>query len=258
MKKEHFDIKKVPGDGFLIFPLSMSRLSTSLSSEKLYGFLEFFEEKLICKCKSCDVILLYTNDLYLNSDEKAYQLREKILEQMLNHKSAFQSLLLKRNRFVPSAFHFIPWDYTLLNSLNFNSERARLNICMNNDPLFRAALSQDLQFAKREITESNIAFLIEELVVSHLLMEKEVHFSPRLSKADGWRLLCYPGDPPFSLIYLWKKNFLGNRSDMEKSHQLFARSFYNMESKILIDFNLTSIEEKYGNGFQIVKIYPDR
>lgn len=162
---------------------------------------------------------------------------------MINHKTAFESLILGGKRFFPAAFHYLPWDYALLNTQNFNSEKARLIVHAKADPLFKAALQQDLDLAEREPTEANLVFLIEELVIAHLLTEKEVKLPHCLANEDGWRLLCYPSQPPAGLVYLWKKNLLGNRNDFKKSHQLFARSFYNTEERLLIDFSLIRLEE---------------
>lgn len=236
MKKANTDIHIVPNHGFLILPLSMSRLTNALSPQKIYEFLEFFEAKLTHK--TLDVILLYTNDLYLNSEEEAISLRKKVLNQMLNHKTTLESLILKGKRFFPGAFHFLPWDYALLNAPDFNSERIKLFKASQTDPSFQAALKKDLEIAERPFTETNLHFMIEELVVSHLIIEKEIPLPHRLATEDGWRLLCYPGDPPHGLVYVWRKNLMGNRTDFPKPHQLFARSFYNMAAKILVDFSL--------------------
>ncbi len=234
MEEKYFDINSVPGDGFLIFPLSMSRLSNALVPEKIYEFLEFFLSKL--SHKSIDVVFLYTNGLYYNSEEGSYLLRTKMLNQMVNHKSALDSLILGKRDFIPGAFHFLPWDYTILNTPFFNKERTRLVHHSKNDSHFQKALQQDLDVAEMPASEANLNFLLEELVISHLLTEKEIFLPHRLATYDGWRLLCYPGNPPVSLVYLWKKNLLGNRQDFSKQHLLFASSFYNMEARVLINF----------------------
>lgn len=235
MKDKFYDIQSLPGNGFLVFPLSMSRLSNAHSPENLYNFLEFIEKKLIHK--SLDVILLYTNDLYLNTEEIAsFTLRKKILNQVINHKTAINSLILKKNRFFPSAFHYIPWDYALLNAPDFNAERARLNSYVKSDSFFQEILKYDLAAVEREVTPSNMDFLIEELVVCHLILEREIPFPHHLSAGMQWRLMCYPGRPPISLAYLWQKNYLGNNKEVPKAFQAFARSFYDTEEKVLIDF----------------------
>jgi hypothetical protein len=247
---KYFDLNTVPGNGLLIFPLSMSRLQQSLSAGKIYEFLEFFEAKLTSK--TCDVVFLYTNDLYQNSEESAFSVRKRVLNQMIDHHAAFTALVANDKRFFPGSFHFLPWDYVCINTLNLNNERARLFKHMREDPLFLAALRQDLQIAEKDENEINLHFLIEELVISHLIMEKEVAFPHRLSTEDGWSLMCYPGNPPVSLAYIWHKNLLGNRNDLPKKHHLFARSFYNMEERVLIDFKLARCEPSPSHDSQIV------
>ena len=94
-ENKFFDINKLPIDGYLIFPLSMSRLATVQSAEKCYEALEFFEKK-ITKI-SLDVIFLYTNGLYFNNNEPALEVRKRTTDQMLSHKNAIMNLILKKN-----------------------------------------------------------------------------------------------------------------------------------------------------------------
>ncbi len=241
MKKENFDISSVPKDGYLIFPLSMSRLANAQAGPVIYEFLKFFESKI--KVISLDVIFLYTNDLYLNSEDKAIEIRKKTLNQMLSHKGEFLNLLLKERKYVPQAFHFLPWDYAVLNAENFQEAKNNLVAAKNRDSNFQKFVSNDLKKAGREETEANLNFLIEEIVVTHLLTQKEIPLPHTLATSDGWRLICYPGDPIQSLIYTYKNNLLQRRGDMPEKHLLFARSFYNMDKKILIDFDITDLEE---------------
>lgn len=110
------------------------------------------------------------------------------------------------------------------------------------DDVFREFLAHDLLLAGRESSEANIVFLIEELVVSHLLTEFEVDLPKILGTGAAWRLLCYPGDPPTSLVYAWRKGLLVNRSDLPRSQEVFSHCFYNMETRVLVDFNLVDLE----------------
>ena len=241
MKKENFDISIVPKNGYLIFPLSMSRLVNAQSGPVIYEFLKFFESKI--KVISLDVIFLYTNDLYLNSDDKALEIRKKALNQMLGHNGEFLKLLLKERKYVPQAFHFLSWDYAILNAENFQEAKNNLLDAKNKDSRFQKFLLNDLKKAGREETEANINFLIEEIAVTHLLAQKEIPLPHTLATPDGWRLICYPGDPIQSLIYTYKNSLLRKRGDLSEQHLLFVRSFYNMDKKILIDFDITDLEE---------------
>ena len=239
MKKENFDISSVPKDGYLIFPLSMSRLANAQSGQAIYDFLVHFESKI--KYISIDCIFLYTNDLYLNSDDKAVDIRKRSLNQMLGHKGEFTNILLKERKYVPQAFHFLPWDYGILNADHFHEAKSALIEASKNDEHFRECLINDLKNQERENSDTNMGFLVEEIVVTHLLTQKEIPLPHTLASENGWRLICYPGDPISSLIYTYKNNLLAKKSFSSKQDNLFARSFYNMDKKILIDFDVEEV-----------------
>lgn len=241
MKKGNFDIATVPKNGYLIFPLSMSRLSNAQAPSLLYEFLKFFETKI--KVISLDVIFLYTNDLYLSVEGRAIEIRKKVLHQMINHKTEFLSILFGERKYVPSAFHFLPWDYAVLNSERFSELHASLVKAKKENKGFQEALLRDLKKAGREETDANINFLIEEIIVSHLLAQKEIPLPHTLTIPDGYRLICYPGNPLFSWVYAYQNNLVPKRTDLPEGHLLFARSFYNIDNKILIDFDSTNLED---------------
>ena len=92
--KSGFDINKIQGDGYLILPLSMSRLATGQSPEFCYSLLEEFVKKL--ETFSSDVVLLYTNGLYFNSEEVSFENRKKTTQQALNHIYVFRNLIESR------------------------------------------------------------------------------------------------------------------------------------------------------------------
>ena len=114
MRYKNKDINQLPDDGYVIFPLSMSRLQTSQKPEDCMNFLSVLDDKL--NLPTNDVIFLYTNGLYFNSEEKAMDLRKKTNNQMLAHKVALKKLINKKKIYFPSGFHFIPFDYVILNS----------------------------------------------------------------------------------------------------------------------------------------------
>lgn len=236
MQKDHFDISKVPRDGFLVFPLSMSRLANAQTPEALYEFLKFFETKITVI--SLDVIFLYTNDLYISVEDRAIEIRKKILHQMINHKTSFLGTVLKDKKYVPSAFHFLPWDYAVLNAEEFQVTRDTLLKAKEEEQGFQLALQRDLEQGKRQKTEANENFLIEEITVSHLLAQKKIPLPHTLATPDGWRLICYPGNPLASWVYTHQHNLLSKRNDLSKDHLMFSRSFYNMDRQILINLDL--------------------
>ena len=66
-----FDINKIQGDGYLVIPLSMARLSTGQSPEETYKVFHYFSKKLAIYTN--DVILLYTSGLYFNDKNITYE-----------------------------------------------------------------------------------------------------------------------------------------------------------------------------------------
>ena len=60
----------------------------------------------------------------------------------------------------------------------------------------------------RLYTEANINFLIEEIVVTHLIRQGLIDFPKTLVKNDRFRLIIYPGEYLKADIYQWKKGIL--------------------------------------------------
>jgi hypothetical protein len=82
---------------------------------------------------------------------------------MVRHRQEFASLIKERREFTPQAFHFIPWDYLILNSERFSEFLTRLFRAYHTDQGFQQAIANDL--SNRGTTEANIRFVLEELVV---------------------------------------------------------------------------------------------
>lgn len=231
--KSGFDINKIKNDGYLILPLSMSRLSTGQTPEFYYEVLENFLEKL--ETFSNDVVLLYTNGLYFNSEEISFENRKKTTQQALNHIYAFRNLIEKKKQFIPGAIHYLPIDYIIFNSPYFKEFFSILKKLETEDIVFRDLLVTDSK--DKQYTEANINFLIEEIVVAHILRQKLVELPRTLVKNDSWRLLAYPGRPLSSDIYQWKKNILPKKENGNP----YSGSQYDLNSNQLFIFDDTII-----------------
>lgn len=234
MSKTSFDINRLPPNGYLIIPLSMSRLTKDQSPKKIYEFLNSFKEKI--KEISVDVILLYTNGLYMNAESKGIDIREKTLKQMLNHKNEFYKLIVKEREFVPQAFHFLPWDYTIINGKDYEMNVSRLKNALQKNKEFQKQLRNDLKSIGKPKNKSNVNFLIEELVITHLLRNKLIPLPHTLTSSDGWRLIAYNGDVLKLDIYIYKNKILPENPRIINS-KLFTHSMYNITKKKLINFD---------------------
>ena len=230
--KTGFDINTISGDGYLILPLSMSRLAKGQTPEFCYETLHFFRDKL--QTYSSDAVLLYTNGLYFNSEEVSFENRKKTNQQIFNHVNELRNLVQKNKDFIPGAIHYLPIDYAILNSPAFKDVHATLKKLETEDETFREHLLMDTR--DREYTEANVNFLIEEIAVAHVLREKLVELPRILVKSDDWRLIAYPGEPLKSDIYQTKIGALER-----KSNNPYSGAQYNVDQKHIVIFSETEL-----------------
>lgn len=230
--KSH-DINKLPADGYLIFPLSMSRLNNGQSAEKCYKSIQYFEKKI--SSIGIDGVFLYTNGLYYNNDEPALTVRKRTNGQMLSHRNALLKLVNKNKKYVPQAMHFLPWDYIVLNCPKYDEFFQKLLKLKQTDKEFSRLLKEGLN--GREESEANINFLIEEIVVSHLIRQKMIELPKTLVKEDKFRLILYPGPFFKADLYQWKKRILPQVETKEKNTNPYYASHYDCESNIIYNFD---------------------
>lgn len=203
MKSGH-DINLIQGDGYLVIPISMARLSTGQTPEKIYEIFHYFSKKL--GTYSNDVILLYTSGLYFNEDDLSYDKRVKMNEQVLNHSNALRKFIQKRKQYMPNAFHFLPIDYVILNSKEFHQYFYILKKLEKNDKRFREAIKKDI--GKRKYTEAHVNFILEEVSVAHIIKQRLIEFPRTLVRNDIWRLIAYAGEYMKTDYYQWKNKIL--------------------------------------------------
>ncbi|MBI2411197.1 MAG: hypothetical protein HYV32_04875 [Candidatus Kerfeldbacteria bacterium] len=234
-KKTNYDINKLPADGYLVLPLSMSRLSKGKgqSPEECFEMVKYFESKV--SQVGIDMLFIYTNGLYFNNDEPALSVRKRTNAQMIDHKNALLKLLVKSKKYIPQAAHFIPWDYILLNSPQFREYYLKLIALKDTDEQFQQYLADGLNH--REPTEANYHFLIEEIVVTHLIRQKLIDFPKTLVKNDSFRLVIYPGEYLKGDLYQWKQKLLPQFQTKEENVNPYYASQYNFKKKIICHFD---------------------
>ncbi len=231
--KSGYDITRLKGDGYLVLPLSMSRLQTGQSPEACYEFIHHFTTKL--ERFGSDVVFLYTQGLYFNSEEVSFENRKKTTQQALNHVSALRNIIEKDKRYIPSAFHYLPIDYVILNSPVFAQYFSLLKERENHDEEFRNILISDSR--DKTYSEANINFLIEEIAVAHITRQGLVEFPHTLAQKDTWRLVCYPGPALGSDRYQWQQKILPQRSDNP-----YADVWYDLSSKTATVYSDTTLQ----------------
>jgi hypothetical protein len=230
--KNYFDIQRLKPNGTLILPLSMSKLHSDQSPIEIYKFLDFFSSKI--SEISIDVVFLYTNGLYFNTDENALDVRQKTNFQMIGHTRELRNMIIKNKKFIPQAFHYLPWDYVLLNATKYKELLDKLKVLKNSNEEFTKYIIADL--GSREKTEANINFLLEEITVTYLMRQNLIEFPHTLSNSSGWRLLCYPGNYIYSDVYVYQNKLLPSKIKAE-----FSNSFYNIKEKLLYNFDTINL-----------------
>ncbi|HBV58030.1 MAG TPA: hypothetical protein DEB73_02075 [Candidatus Magasanikbacteria bacterium] len=227
--KSGFDINLIEGDGYLILPISMARISAGQSPEEIYEMFHFFAKKL--KSFTNDVVLLYTNGLYFNAEDITHNQRVKSNQQIIDHSYKLRQLIEKRKEYIPNAFHFLPIDYVILNAPRFREYFYELKKQEKTDDDFRKSIKNDI--GKREYTEANVNFILEEIIVAHIMREKEIEFPRTLVRNDSWRLIAYPGAYMEADLYQWKKNWLPKKDSVNP----FVDSHYNFNEKKIYRFS---------------------
>jgi hypothetical protein len=224
--KSGFDINKLTGDGYLILSLSMSRLAHGHGQdpEQIYETLEFFTEKL--ETLSNDVVFLYTYGLYFNTDAVAFEERKKLNQQILNHSRALRNLIGKKKKFIPAAFHYMSFDYVVLNSPYFGDFFDLLKKAEKEDATFREKIAKDM--VGRDYNEANVNFILEEIAVAHILRQHLVDLPRTLVRRDIWRLIAYPGPCINGERYQWQHKILPQKDTINP----YAGGQYNLKEKI--------------------------
>ena len=227
--KSGFDINQIRGDGYLIVPLSMARLAKEQNQKNCYAILDHFIPKL--QTLSNDVIFLYTNGIYFNTEEISFENRKKTNQQMINHSIALRKLIQKSKKYVPHAFHFLPADYVILNSPQFEQFFIKLKKLEKKDKKFRDCIKKDI--GERPYSEANVNFILEEVAITHIIRQHLVDLPKTLVKNDIWRLIVYPGKYMQTDLYQWKYNLLPKPDTTNP----YAGAQYDFETKKLFVFN---------------------
>lgn len=231
------DINKLPSDGYAVFPLSMSRLHGDQSPEKCMGHLALLDKRI--SIPGNDVVFLYTNGLYFNTREPSYSVRKRTNQQMLSHRNALKRLITKKGSpYMPSAFHFLPFDYVAVNSDHFQPLYDTLKRAARSDPGFRRHLLAAL--GRREHDEANLSFMLEEIAVGHIIREHLVEFPKTLVKHDTFRLIVYPGPVFLPEVYAWQKRILPQQNPKKLGR--YYNATYDPERGTLERFDGISLE----------------
>ncbi len=235
VKNEFHDINKLPSsEGLLVFGISMGRISNSQSAKKCFEYMGNFLKKIIVP--KVGLVFLYSDSLYLYSDEKASTLKNKFSTLASSHKNEFMKLLKKNPDRIPTAFSFLTWNQAILESKEFFDYFGRLKKIYQKDKKFQEYIKLDS--GKDSITENEINFFLEEILLLYLISKGKIRLrNDYLNEHHKWILNCYPGKPLKSEIYLSQKNFF----NLKNHENEYENSFYDLEEKKLYNYDTVDL-----------------
>lgn len=247
-----YDVNRFNHHGQFVLPISQSKITTSQKPKKIMEYLDSIGRNKVADVK-IDVYIVYTNGLYQNSSDNTMESRLKNIAQVSNHAQELKKLISKTHGHIPGAYHFISWDYFIINSPLYSKFFSTLHKLLKTNREFQKTISTDLFNINKKINLSNTNFILEELTVNHLLRQKFIKLPTLLSKEDtSWRLIIYPGNPLLSDVFLNQENLLPENNKPE-AENTFANSLYNCELEKMFDFKrLASVKEKMNDNFESI------
>jgi len=236
-KNTFYDINKFPkGYGILVFPISISRADheSGQSIKECLEYIKHFSPNKVSEPK-IGLNMIYGDFLYLHSDEKASTLKKKFMSIVLKHKKGFQKLISKEwDRFqIQQAFSYEVWNQLYLNYRgDFSDAFLLIKKLYKEDTSFQRYVQDDAHYCKRDLTEDQLNFFLEEHLMLYLISRKQVILpNEYVQGREQWVLWCYPGAPLKGQIYLYQKNPL----KLETPENIYQNHIYDLSSKKLID-----------------------
>jgi hypothetical protein len=234
-----FDINKFPATwGMLILPISMSRIDTGQSPQHYEEFLKFFTSKV--QTPKVGIHFFYTEGLYMNFEEKAFETKNAFIQKMVNHKNGIKKII-KKNFLefqIEKAFTFQSWFQMCLSSNDFLYVLQQATMFYERDEVFRKMIQDDCESIGRRLNEKQIQFFLEEFVFSYLAVYQKFEITnPYTEGKEEWNLLCYPGKPFLSQIYFVQKNIM----QFEKKEKMYI-GHYDLNEKKYYNFLTINVE----------------
>ena len=236
-----FDINKLPAEkGLLLFGLSMNKLFHRQNPENCLKDVRYFTPSKISKpCVGTNFI--YTDYLYLYSDESASKLKQTFMNSVIDHRNGLQKIIDKNfiEFQIQQAFHYMVWNQLYVGTKDFNHLFEKLKKIYKQDSLFQKYLVEDCAVFEKEVSENQINYFLEEALMIYLLNRNQIKLpNDYIENNQKWILFCYPGKPIKTIVYLHQLNPF----KIEWEESPYQNSFYDLEAKQLIDFTRVDLE----------------
>ncbi len=238
---EFFDISKLPPEkGLLILALSMNKLSNRQNAENCLRDIRNFSPSKVSK-PLIGLNFVYSDFLYLYSDKSAPELKNSFMNQVIDHRNSVRRLIEKYHIDfqIQHAFNYLVWNQLYVGTNDFNQLFDKIKKIYKNDDELQKYIKEDCEVFGREMGENQINFYLEEILMFYLLSRNKVKLpNEYIENNQKWILLCYPGRPLKSTVYIFKSNPF----DLNWEENPYQNSWYDLESKKLIDFNRVDLD----------------
>jgi len=236
-KIQFFDINKFPAkEGLVIFPISMSRISNSQSGDIYYNYVDKFTKKVARAVVGVNFI--YTDNLYSKYHQDTNASIHKYLDLMITHKNLFFKILIQKSKYVEKAFSFLTWTQLCIEVKNYLQMLSKVRKFYDEDESFKKHVKADIEYSKRKVNNDNINFVLEETLMSYLILKDEVYLQNEfVNGREKWRLMCYPGKPNKSFVYFFQKDIL-----KIESNNIYKNHMYDLNEHKLYDFTKINLD----------------
>jgi len=236
-KNEFFGINKLPnGQGITVVGISMPLIGNRQSPKECIKSTNHIIPKI--KESGVGAVILYTDSLYLNSNEKASILKTKFQKVIEDHKRGYLKLIKRNVNIIPKAFSFTTWGQILLDCPDFTDYFKELKKIYSKDKIFQKYVKEDIIITGRRVNDNHVNYILEEVLLDYLMTKGKVRLqNDFVGDRQGWILNSYHGKPHKSHAYLYQKNFF-----KLKSNNQFENCWYDLNAKILYDFNNLDID----------------
>ena len=241
LKNQFFDINKLPTQkGLLVFGLSMNKLRNRQNAKNCERDIRIFHTTKIAK-PLVGLNFIYSDFLYLYSDESAPKLKESFMHQVIEHKNSMQKIIAKKNTDfqIQHAFNYLVWNQLYVGTNDFNSLFKKIKDIYKKDKKFQFYIKQDCEQYGREMKENQVNYFLEEFLMFYLLTKGKVSLpNDYIEHQEKWVLFCYPGMPLRGHVYLYQLNPF----KLEWKENPYQDCFYDLKNKKLIDFTRVDLE----------------
>lgn len=233
-----FDINKFPSDfGITILGVSMPHITTVQKPEACFTADLYQIPKI--QISGVGAHIVYSDGLYMYSDESAVSLKTKFQKLIEDHKEGYQNQIKKNPTVIPSSYTFTTWSQLILECKNFSRYLKKIEKFYVSDLKFQEYVKADIEKAGKKVSPNTIAYILEEILLDFLVVKGKVRLqNDYIGGKEKWILNCYHGKPHRAHIYFHQTNPLS----INNSQNLYQDSWYDVLSNKLYEFHRLDID----------------